>query len=87
MMEEVEELTKHLDDFKMKENGQHSKEKEGNLCFVDVTVSGVKVATLVDTDAIHSFISEHTATLLHYKPKRSMSTFKFVVNSTVNSMT
>lgn len=47
MMEEVEELMKQLEKFKMQNHGQQSQDKDGGICFVDVTVSRVKVATLV----------------------------------------
>jgi hypothetical protein len=86
MMEEVEELTKKLDEFKMQNHGQRSQDKDGRLCFVDVMVSGVKVAALVDTRSTHNFISERNATSLHCKTKGSMATFK-VVNSEMKPMT
>jgi hypothetical protein len=56
-------------------------EGEG-LCFVDVMVSGVKVASLVDTSVTHNFVSEWTMKSLHRKPESNMTMYK-VVNSTV----
>jgi hypothetical protein len=62
------------------------KRGKSKLCFVDATLSGVKVVVLVDTNATHGFISERTATLLHYKYERSIVAYK-VVNSMVKLVT
>jgi hypothetical protein len=78
MMEDVEELTKQLDEFKMQNHGKRSQDKDGRLCFVDETMSGVKVVALVDTGSNHKFISEWTATSLHRKAQESMTSFKVV---------
>jgi hypothetical protein len=85
MMEEVEELTKQLDEFKTQNHGQCSQDKEGRICFVDVIVSGVKVTVLVDIRSTHNFISEWTVTLLHRKSKGILDAFK-VVNSEMKPM-
>jgi hypothetical protein len=35
MVEGLEELMKHLDEFKERDHGQHSQDGEARLCFVD----------------------------------------------------
>ena len=55
------------------------------MCFVNAMVSGVKVAALVDTNVTHSFVTERTATSLHYNLKTSIVTFNVVI-STVKPM-
>jgi hypothetical protein len=57
-------------------------ENMNGLCFVNATVSRLKVAALVDTSATHSFVSEQATIALHCNPERSMAMFK-VVNSTL----
>ena len=57
-------------------------EDEQGLRCVDATVSGLKVTTLVDSGASHSFVSERTAWGLHCKVECDGSSFK-VVNSEV----
>ena len=49
---------------------------------MDAMVSGMKVTTLVDNGATHSFVSERTAWGLHHKAECDGSSFK-VVNSGV----
>jgi len=58
MVEGLVELTKHLDEFKTRDNEQHSQVKEVRLCFVDATSSGVKVVALDDTGETNNFTSE-----------------------------
>jgi hypothetical protein len=82
MVEGLEALMVQLDEFKARNQGWGSQDREARLCFVDMTVTGVKVATSVDTDATHNFVSEWTARSPHCKPESNMASFK-VVNSTV----
>lgn len=56
-------------------------DEQGFRC-VDATVSGLKVAALVDSDATHSFVSERTTWGLHRKAECDGSLFK-AVNSGV----
>ena len=51
---------------------------EQSLSFVDATVSGMKVASLVDTDLTHSFVSEQTTWGLQHKDDGDTSLFKAV---------
>lgn len=48
-------------------------------------VSGLKMATLLDTSETHNFVSKKAAKSLHPRPKRSTRTCK-VVNSTLMLM-
>jgi hypothetical protein len=86
MVEGLEYLTKCLDELKTRDHRDCSQDGEVKLCFVDATMSGVKVATSVDTRATHSFISEWTDTSLHCKSEGSLVAIK-VFNSTVKSVT
>jgi len=79
-------LTKHLDEFKIRDHGQCSQNGEVILCFVDATVSGVKLESLVDIEVNHNFISGRTAKSLHCKLEGSMFAFK-VVKSMVHLVT
>jgi len=74
-----------LDEFKARKRGQCSQDGGVGICFVDTIVSGVKVATLVETNVTHSFVTKQTPTSLHCNPKSSMVTFN-VVNSVVKPM-
>ena len=56
-----------------------NKDEQGLHC-VDAMVSGLKVTTLVDSGATHSFVSERTTWGLHHKAGCDCSLFK-VVNS------
>lgn len=55
---------------------------EQSLLCVDATISGMKVAALVDNGATHSFVSERTASGLHRKAECDGSLFK-AINSRV----
>jgi hypothetical protein len=87
MLEVLGALTIGLGKFVAKGH-EHDLQGEGmnGLCFVNATVSGLKVVALVDTGATHNFVSEWTTTTLHRKPEKSMAMFK-VVNSIVKPIT
>ena len=59
------------------DEGSQDVDQQGH-CFVNVTVSGLKVSTLVEIDATHSFVSNRTKTTLHSKPEFSGSALKVV---------
>jgi hypothetical protein len=63
------------------EGQEHDSQGEGrhDLCFVNATVSGLKVAALVDTGATHSLISERTVKGIHCKAESSKASFKMLV--------
>jgi hypothetical protein len=59
MNEVMETLVECMQEFKTRGQGQFSQsEAVEGLCFVDTTVSGLKMEALVDTGETHSFVSE-----------------------------
>ena len=66
--DEVFEIVKEIEDCLSEAVRGHNAELQGvqhALDFVEMTVSGLKVSTLVDMGASHSFVSSRTAGSLH----------------------
>jgi hypothetical protein len=68
----------------VEEGHGHGSQDEGTngLCFMDATVSGLKVVALVEIGATHNFVIERIATSLHCMHESNMVAFK-LVNSAV----
>jgi predicted aspartyl protease len=79
-----ETLVEQMKDFKARGQRQFSQSEvvEG-LCFVDTTVSALKMTTLVDTGATHSFVTEQATKSLHRKPERCTGTCKLLKSTTM----
>jgi predicted aspartyl protease len=82
----MEMLVEHMQEFKTRGQGQNSQSEEvEGLYFVNTTISGLNMESLVDTSATHSFVSERATKSLHRKPESNTGTCK-VMKSTVMSM-